>query len=278
MGYTAEHLAAALRNKEIVVGATARTIAGVNRIRNLEYQGFIFDGQKEAINIDDNVLNASHILISIPPDDNGDPTLRYHEKTIANSKVQWIGYLSTIGVYGDHSGGWVDEDTPVQPISERSRRRVLAENFWLEFGNKNNKRVEIFRLAGIYGPQRNFLDDLRNGNARTILKKGQVFNRIHVDDIAKTLICSLTYPKKSSVYNVTDDQPASSQEVHEFAAKILGIPSPPEIPFEKAQLSEMARSFYLENKRVRNDRIKRELGVKLMFPTYKEGLTYLAKK
>lgn len=277
LGYTAKYFIKALRSKDLIIGATARSFPASNHVEGQKYRSFLFDGKTAGIGIDEYIHNATHILISVPPDEKGDPILRYHSESIANSGVQWIGYLSTIGVYGDHAGKWVDENTSIQPTSERSRRRVLAENSWKDFGKINHKRVEIFRLAGIYGPGRNLLDELINGTAATIVKKDQIFNRIHVEDIASTLIASLSSAEKYSIYNITDDEPASQQDVHAFAAKLLGIPSPPQIPFEQAHLSDMARSFYQENKRVRNDRIKKDLGIKLLFPTYREGLTHLAK-
>jgi nucleoside-diphosphate-sugar epimerase len=204
--------------------------------------------------------------------------LRFHAEDIAQSDAEWVGYLSTIGVYGDHGGAWVDETTPATPTSERSKRRELAEQQWLGFAERSSKRVEVFRLAGIYGPGSSAIDSLTNGLARSIVKTNQVFNRIHVEDIARTLVAAFSQPHLHSIYNVTDDEPAPPQVVNAYAAELLGLPPPIEIPYEDAQLSEMGRSFYAENKRVHNDRIKKELGVKLAFPTYKEGLAALAKE
>jgi nucleoside-diphosphate-sugar epimerase len=187
--------------------------------------------------------------------------------------LRWIGYLSTIGVYGDHQGRWIDEDCPVAPLSRESRYRVLAEAQWLEFGQAVGAPAHLFRLPGIYGPGgRSQIDALRAGRARRIVKPGQVFNRIHVDDLAETVIASMRRPGGSAVFNVTDDEPAPANDVVTHAARLLGIDPPPEIAFEDAELPPFAVHFYAECKRVRNQRIKQELGVTLRYPTYREGL------
>jgi len=283
LGYSARHLAHRLADEGWHIAGTSRTATGVQHIRSLGYMGYVFDGMTPGLGagpgtgVGAAVQRASHIVVSAPPDATGDPVLRHHGEDIASSGVGWIGYLSTIGVYGDHGGGWVDEDTPAQPASDRSRRRLIAEQQWLAFGQETGKRVEIFRLAGIYGPGSSAIDTLRQGSARSIIKPGQVFNRIHVEDIARTLIAAFSRPHLHAIYNVTDDEPAPPQDVTAYAARLLGLPPPPEIPIGEAELSEMGRSFYAENKRVRNDRIRTELGVQLAFPTYREGLAALAK-
>jgi nucleoside-diphosphate-sugar epimerase len=282
LGYSAKHLAAMLEEEGWHIAGTARTPDGVERIQDLGYMGYVFDGLSAGAGSGPSqgagpaARRATHILISAPPDAGGDPVLRYHADDIAASNAEWIGYLSTIGVYGDHSGGWVDETTPVTPSSDRSRRRAVAEQQWLDFGRASGKRVEIFRLAGIYGPGSSAIDSLKSGISRSIVKKDQVFNRIHVDDIARVLLAALSRPHVHAIYNVTDDEPAPPQDVNAYAAQLLGLPPPVEIAFEEAALSEMARSFYAENKRVRNDRIKTGLGVELEFPTYREGLAAIA--
>jgi nucleoside-diphosphate-sugar epimerase len=281
LGYTAGHLAEKLKDDGWQIAGTARSADGVARIQALGFMGHVFDGSqpgpgsKPGQSAGSAVWAASHVLISVPPDGLGDPVLRHHAEDIAQSRAEWIGYLSTIGVYGDHRGAWVDELTPTAPLSERSRRRAHAEQQWLDFGRQAGKRVEIFRLAGIYGPGSSVIDGLRNGTARSIVKDDQVFNRIHVEDIARTLIAAFLRPQLHAIYNVTDDEPAPPQDVNAFAAKLLGLPAPREIAFEDAEMSDMGRSFYAENKRVRNDRIKIDLGVKLAFPTYREGLAAL---
>ncbi|TXM92872.1 SDR family oxidoreductase, partial [Methylobacterium sp. WL122] len=218
---------------------------------------------------------ADALLVSVPPDRDGDPVLRRFRDDIARSRIGWIGYLSTIGVYGDHDGAWIDEATPATPKSARSQGRLAVENAWLSLGAETGKAVQVFRLSGIYGPGRNPIVKLRDGRSQRIVKAGQVFNRIHIDDIAATLLASLDRPRNGAVYNVTDDEPAAPQTVTEYAARLTGLPLPPEVDFETADLSPMARSFYGENKRVRNRLIREELGVELAYPTYREGLQAL---
>lgn len=212
---------------------------------------------------------ATHLLTSVSPDETGtDPLLAEATAALGGADMSWVGYLSTTAVYGDHGGGWVDEDTPVAPATARGKARVLAETAWRETGLP----LHIFRLAGIYGPGRSALDKVRDGTARRIVKPGQVFSRIHVDDIAAILHASMLRPAPVRVYNVCDDEPAPPQDVIAFAADLLGVQVPEKVPFDEADLSPMARSFYAESKRVRNDRIKGELGVSLRYPTYREGL------
>ncbi len=214
---------------------------------------------------------ASHILSSVAPDDDGDPILRDHRAELAAARPVWAGYLSTTAVYGDHQGAWVDERTALTPTTRRGAARVLAESEWASLGLP----LHIFRLAGIYGPGRGPFEKVRDGTARRILKPGQVFSRIHVDDIARTLAASIVRPDAGAVYNVCDDDPAPPEDVIGHAASLLGLPLPPAIPYETAEMTPMARSFYAESKRVRNDRIKADLGVSLLYPTYREGLAAL---
>lgn len=213
---------------------------------------------------------VSHVLSSVPPDEAGDPVLDVMGEALAALAPAWAGYLSTTGVYGDYDGGWVDEQTPVRPNLDRSRRRVAAERQWLASGLP----AHLFRLAGIYGPGRSALDTVREGKARRIVKPGQMFSRIHVEDIAATVLASMARPRPGAVYNVCDDDPAPPQEVILHACRLLGVEPPPELPWEEAkgQLSPMALSFYADNKRVRNDLIKTELGVRLRYPSYRDGL------
>ncbi|GJD30339.1 hypothetical protein PMNALOAF_1585 [Methylobacterium adhaesivum] len=215
------------------------------------------------------------LLISAPPAGDGDTVLARYGDAIRASRIGWIGYLSTIGVYGDKQGAWIDEATEPRPTSRRSLARLAVEEAWLALGRDSAKTVQVFRLSGIYGPGRNPIVKLRQGKSQRIIKAGQVFNRIHVDDIATTLLASLDRPRAGAVYNVTDDAPTPPQVVTEYAAALTGLPLPPEIDFETADLSPMARSFYGENKRVRNRLIREELGVELAYPTYREGLAAL---
>lgn len=218
------------------------------------------------------LAEATHVLLSIPPDADGDLVIR--ENYAMNP--EWVGYLSTTGVYGDAQGGWVDETSPCNPTQERSKWRVIAEQQWLE----SDLPVEIFRLSGIYGPKegRNVFSQLKNGKARRIAKKNQFFSRIHVDDITKILLASIENSNAGEVYNCADNFPCQQAEVVEFAAKLLGVTPPPLVPFEQAELSPMARSFYSSSRKVNNDKLQSKLGIKLAFPTYKEGLKDICEK
>ena len=219
------------------------------------------------------LARATHLLSSVAPDDAGDPILRAYGPVIAAAapRLHWAGYLSTTAVYGDHQGGWVDEDTPLTPSTKRGAARVAAEQAWAALGLP----LHIFRLAGIYGPGRGPFEKVRDGSARRIIKQGQVFSRTHVEDIAQVLMASIARPNPGAAYNVCDDDPAPPEDVLSHAAHLLGLPEPPAVAFEDAEMSPMARSFYSESKRVRNDRIKDELGVRLRYPTYREGLEAL---
>ncbi|TNF64150.1 MAG: SDR family oxidoreductase [Rhodobacteraceae bacterium] len=217
------------------------------------------------------LAQATHVLQSMAPDQGGDPVLAAHAAELAAARPEWVGYLSTTGVYGDHQGGWVDESTPLTPATARGLARVQAEQGWEALGLP----LHIFRLAGIYGPGRGPFEKVRNGTARRIIKPGQVFSRIHVEDIATVLAASIARPDPGAVYNVCDDDPAPPDAVIAHAAALLGLPPPPEEPFDPATMTPMAASFYAESKRVRNDRIKRDLGVRLAYPGYREGLAAL---
>jgi nucleoside-diphosphate-sugar epimerase len=216
---------------------------------------------------------VSHILVSIPPADIGDPVLGRHGHDIAAIPgLAWVGYLSTTGVYGDRGGAWVDETAELRPSGERGRRRVGAEAGWLDLCRSRGVPVHIFRLATIYGPGRSPFDALRAGAAKRIDKPGQIFSRIHVADLASVLIASIARPRPGAIYNVCDDEPASPEAVVAHAAGLLGLPAPPLVPFEAAGLSSMARSFYDDNKRVSNALIKSELGISLRYRNYRAGL------
>lgn len=217
---------------------------------------------------------ATHLLASAAPDADGDPVLALCGAQIRAlaPRLDWAGYLSTTGVYGDHQGGWVDETTPLAPSTRRGRMRVAAEAQWQAIAGLP---LHIFRLAGIYGPGRGPFEKVRQGTARRIVKPGQVFSRIHVDDIAQVLEASIDLPNPGAAYNVCDNDPAPPQDVIGYAAHLLGLPLPPEVPFDEAEMSPMARSFYAESKRVDNRRIREELGVRLLYPDYREGLKAL---
>lgn len=237
-----------------------------------------FDGASAPAELAAAIHQATHVLVSIPPDEMGDPVLRCFAADLAEAeRVSWIGYFSTIGVYGDHGGGWVDESTPPAPISPRSEQRLRAEEDWTELAEQSSKRLDIFRLAGIYGPGRSALDKLRAGMDRQVSKPGQVFNRIHVEDIAGVVAAAIARAGDRAgagvtIYNVADDEAAAPEDVIAYAASLMAIAPPPLVALEEAGLSEMGLSFYVENKRVRNDRMKRELGMQLRYSTYREGL------
>lgn len=217
---------------------------------------------------------ATHLLISAAPGADGDPVLAQLRDAIASRAGQfaWVGYLSTTGVYGDHQGDWVDENTALTPATKRGIARVEAETAWAAIPELP---LHIFRLAGIYGPGRGPFSKVRNGTARRIIKEGQVFSRTHVADIARVLAASIAKPNPGAAYNVCDDDPAPPQDVIAYAAELLGLPIPPAVDYETAEMTPMARSFYAESKKVRNDRIKDELGVELLYPDYKSGLKAL---
>jgi nucleoside-diphosphate-sugar epimerase len=222
------------------------------------------------------LAEATHLLTSVAPDARGDPVLRDLGDAIAGApRLEWVGYLSTTGVYGDHAGGWVDEATPLTASTRRGQWRVQAEAGWQALAHAAGLPLHIFRLAGIYGPGRGPFAKVRDGTARRIVKPGPVFSRIHVEDIASVLEASIARPDPGAVYNVCDDDPAPPEAVIEEAARLLGLPIPPAVDFETAELSEMARSFYAESKRVRNDRMKTDLGVRLRYPDYRAGLRAL---
>lgn len=266
LGYTAQRLAAQLLKKGLNVAGTSRDPA------KRRFPGIhVFPFDRNTPLPSEAFSGVTHVLTSIVPDEKGDPVLDLHRHDLKNCGMEWSGYLGTTAVYGDRQGGWVDEETRTSPGLARAQRRDLAEKNWLESGLP----VHIFRLAGIYGPGRNPLENLKNGTARRIVKEGQVFSRIHVDDIVQTLLASIRRPNPGSIYNVCDDEPAPPQDVVSHAAELLGLAPPPEQPYETADLSPMARTFYMDNRRVSNARIKEELGVKLIHPTYREGLQSL---
>ena len=274
LGYSARAVARACGG---AVTGTSSSAEGVARLRAAGFEALLYDGRRPGEGIAAALAEATHILVSPAPDADGCPVLRWHRDDIlAAPALRWIGYLSTVGVYGDHGGAWIDETADLRPVSERSRRRVLAEGQWLELQARLPRaQIQMFRLAGIYGPGRSVVDDLAEATARRIVKPGQVFNRIHVDDIARVVAAAMSGRGKSSVYNVTDDEPAPPQDVVAFAAGLMGVAVPPEIPIEAAGLSPMGLSFYGECKRVSNARIRAELVPALGYPTYREGMAAL---
>lgn len=275
--YCARHLARALPAGQFdQIRATYRVPEDAQTLREAGVVPvpFMGDGSVPA----DLLRDVTHILTSIPPGEAGDPVLQRAHAALSDARqLTWVGYLSTTGVYGDRQGGWVDESSDLTPVGVRGQRRLDAERAWLDFRNTAGETlpVHIFRLAGIYGPGRNALIQVRDGRKTQVVKQGQVFSRIHVDDIAQTLLASINQPAPGRAYNVCDDEPGPPQDVLICAADLLGLPRPEEIPFERAELTPMARSFYSENKRVSNARIRVELGVHLKYPNFRKGLVAL---
>ena len=273
-GYCAQYMAPLLAAQGWQISATCRDADKAKRLTDNGITPLMLDGAPLSPAALDGV---SHIVLSAAPDAQGDPALPLlHDALAQNSDaVKWLGYLSTTGVYGDHAGAWIDEDTPPGPLGERGQRRVAAETAWGKLAAAHDLPIHYFRLAGIYGPGRNQLASLKAGTARRIDKAGQVFSRIHVEDIATILLASMNKPQPGRAYSVCDDEPAPPQEVVAYAATLLGLEPPPLIGFDAADLSPMAKSFYDENKRIKNTRIKQELGVTLKYPSYREGLRAL---
>ena len=270
-GFSARTFAARLDRREWKVSATSRDADGIAEIEAQGFRGLPFDSTLQI------APDVTHLLISVPPDENGDPVLGLFQAQLQrlSKQLKWVGYLSTTGVYGDRGGDWVDEDSPLEPTTARGQRRLEAERSWLRLYSDFGLPVHLFRLAGIYGSGRNTILNMRDGSAKRIIKPGQIFSRIHVEDIAGALAASIAKPNPGRAYNVCDDEPCPPQEVVEFAAELLGLPLPPEVPFEEAELSPMAKSFYADSKRVSNRRIKTELGYKFIYPNYREGLRAL---
>jgi nucleoside-diphosphate-sugar epimerase len=269
-GYSAQALARRLLPQGWRVIGTTRRAEKADTIMGGGMEAVVWPGEDLGFALD----AATHLLVSAAPDAGGDPVLRQLRGEIAARAGQfaWVGYLSTTGVYGDNAGGWVDEESPLTPATERGRARVAAEAEWAAIPGLP---LHVFRLAGIYGPGRGPFEKVRQGTARRIVKPGQVFSRIHVEDIAQVLDASIARPHPGRVYNLCDDDPAPPEDVIAHAARLLGLPVPPAEDFETAEMTPMARSFYAESKKVRNSRIKQELGVKLLFPDYRAGLEAL---
>ena len=267
-GFSANALASKLDPKKWHITGTSRSKEGAAAIRAQGFEGAVFSELKSIPN------TVTHILSSVPYDANGDAVLQnfHHDLKDRADGFEWVGYLSTTGVYGDCGGAWVDEDSDLKPNTRRGLHRVIAEMAW---GSNENLPLHIFRLAGIYGPGRNAFETLKSGKAQRVIKQGQVFSRIHVEDIAGVLLASINQPNPGRIYNLADDEPCPPQGVIAYAAELMGIEPPPEIKFEDAKLSAMAKSFYADSKRVSNARIKNELGYVLKYPNYRAGLKAL---
>lgn len=269
LGYTALALAELLRGDGFTVAGTTRSPEKAAALRARGIEAHVLDRGRPLADFGAALAGASHLLATVPPDGAGDPVLDLHGPDLRrHSGILWAGYLSTTGVYGDHAGGWVDEETPLAPVGERGARRVAAEAGWAATGLP----LHIFRLPGIYGPGRSVIDQLRQGRAQAIVKPGQVFSRIHVQDLARALGASIARPDPGRIYNVCDDEACPSVEVQDFACALLGLPPLPRVEFAAAAMTPMGRSFWAESKRVSNERLKREMAFTLLYPTYREGL------
>ncbi|MGX1169490.1 nucleoside-diphosphate-sugar epimerase [Bradyrhizobium sp. USDA 372] len=268
LGYSARHFVRKHGDSFSHVAGTVRDPAQRNDLAGIEVHPF--SGSDPSPETVERVRDADVLLVSIPPGSTGDPAIAAFGGVLKGNRCKVV-YLSTIGVYGDHAGSWVDESTPPQAVLDRTRMRIAAEQAWTDATGGD---AAILRLAGIYGPGRNALTMLRAGTARRIIKPGQVFNRIHVHDIAGTLMAAIQHGR-GGTWNICDDEPAPPQDVIAYAAQLIGVAPPPEEAFATAEMSAMARSFYASSARVSNAKLKRELGVTLVHPTYRHGLDSL---
>jgi nucleoside-diphosphate-sugar epimerase len=267
-GFSAKTLAHQLDRDQWRVTGTSRSGEGAAAITAQGFAGVMFE------ELDQIPETVTHILSSVPPDDLGDPVLQKFENQLRSraTSFDWVGYLSTTGVYGDRAGGYVDEQSSLAANTARGARRVLAEASWMSI---EDLPIHIFRLAGIYGPGRNALETIKSGRAQRVIKPGQIFSRIHVEDIAGVVLASIAQPDPERIYNLADDEACPPQDVITYAAELLGVEPPPEVAFEDAKLSAMAKSFYADSKRVSNARIRNELGYVLKYPNYRVGLKAL---
>ncbi|MCF8496439.1 MAG: SDR family oxidoreductase [Alphaproteobacteria bacterium] len=273
-GYTCDYLGHdLLKDPQWSVAGTTRSREKADAMRARGVEPHIFDYEHPLPDPVPALANTTHLLISTPPDDEGDPAFLMHADEVARiSTLKWVGYLSTTAIYGNRDGGWVDETSEPRPIAKRGSRRLKAEGQWLSLLKASGLPVHIFRLAGIYGPGRSALDSVRAGVARRIDKPGHAFSRIHVEDIVQVLRASMDAPRPGETYNVCDDDPVPSHMVISYACELLGRIPPPLLPFKEADLAPITRSFYADNKRVSNAKIKESLGIQLKYPDYRQGL------
>jgi len=277
LGFTGSALVQEVRARGWTASGTCRENAQKDAWAEAGVESYCFDGEQGSEELENAVREASHVLVTIPPQkEAGDVVLKHFKKILTeSSQLRWLGYLSTTGVYGNRDGGWVDETSELKPGFDHQRRRLEAEEQWRDLYREHRVPVHIFRLAGIYGPGRNLLQRVRQGSARRIDQPGLVFNRIHVEDVVQVLSASMDRPHPGAIYNVCDDVPSSPAEAVAFACELLHVDTPPLIALEDAELSKMARGFYLTNKKVRNHKIKEELGIQLRYPDYKLGIRSL---
>lgn len=274
-GFSGKAIGDVFRQAGFSVSGTTRSIEKAESLRKIGIEPILYDGGAISDDLAADMARATHVVQSIAPGKDGDPLFRPDMPALASlmPRLEWAGYLSTVGVYGDHKGGWVDEATVLNPVSARSVERVEAEDHWLAFGKAAGLPVAVLRLAGIYGPGRNALRNMEEGTARRLVKKDQVFNRIRVEDIGRSALF-LAGKHLAGVWNIADNEPGPPQDVVAEAARLMGLPTPPDIPFETAELSPMARSFYGENKRVSNAKLK-AAGFEFRFPNYRQSLAEL---
>lgn len=271
-GFSGEAIAAQANGKFNAVFGTTRSRANAARISHAGAKPLVFDGKAPSPRLIAALADTTHLVISVAPGEEGDPVLNaFDSAAIELPALKWIGYLSTVGVYGNHDGAWVDEETQPRPVSKRSHQRLVAETGWSDFAETRGVPLAVFRLSGIYGPGRNAFINIEKGTARRLVKRGQVFNRVHRDDIASAVLLA-AQKNADGIFNITDDEPAAPQDVVTFAHQLAGIDPPPVTDFVTAELSPMARSFYGENKRVSNAKSKAELGVAYAFPDYRTAL------
>ena len=277
-GFSAQHLAQKLSQKGWVISATVRSKNKMKllKLRNINLQ--LFNGSNPLEELSD-LQNSTHVLLSVPPGENGDPVYNLHHNEISTIKdLKWIGYLSSTGVYGDTKGEIVDESAPLLTKTKRGLRRVNSERLWTILSVKQKLPMHIFRLSGIYGPGRSAIDKVHNGTARLIIKNGHLFSRVHVDDIVAVLEASMQKPRPGAIYNICDEEPAMGSDVVKYAAQLMNVQPPPSIPFDDGSVSAMVRSFYSEFRRVDNSLVKSELGVSFIYPNYREGLSAILAK
>lgn len=274
LGFSSQASARAIRIRDeyASIMGTVRTAERENALEATGLAAIVFDGTRPSPDVSVALADTTHVVVSIAPDADGDVVLRHHRADLDAAKdLEWICYYSTVGVYGDFDGAWIDESAPLVPRNMRSDLRVLAEQEWRDYAAQRGIKLCILRLAGIYGPGRSSFDKLRDGTARRIIKPGQVFNRIHVEDIAR--VTALAAERRlEGIFNMADDEPTPPQDVFEHAAGMMGVPVPPDMPFETAEMSPMQKSFYRDNKRVSNKAIKAALGIDMLYPSYREGL------
>jgi nucleoside-diphosphate-sugar epimerase len=272
LGFSAQAAAAAMRDRGFAVGGSVRSAEKAERLRAEGIKAVVFDGTRPGTDIGASLADATHVVLSAAPDEDGDPVLKHHRAELdAATRLEWLCYYSTVGVYGDFGGAWIDETAELVPRNMRSDRRVVAEAAWRDYARARGVPLCILRLAGIYGPGRSSFDKLRDGTARRVIKPGQVFNRIHVADIAR--VTALAAERRlDGTFNLADDEPTPPQDVIAHAAGLIGVPVPPDLPFETAEMTVMQRSFYRDNKRISNRAIKEVLGIELLYPSYREGL------